>query len=59
MCIRDRAWEVAPGVVLSRLGYQGKAYDVITKSGGFGERSLLTELAAGICTQRDEEEKIC
>ncbi|BDF69249.1 membrane protein [Oscillospiraceae bacterium] len=53
------AWEAAPGVVLSRLSYQGKAYDVITKSGGFGERSLLTELADSICTQRDEEEKIC
>ena len=37
--------EEAPGVVLSKLEYNGYDYPVITKSGGFGNRELLSELA--------------
>ena len=37
--------EEAPGVVLSKLEYNGYVYPVITKSGGFGNRELLSELA--------------
>lgn len=36
--------EVAPGVVLSRVSYAGSQYDVISKSGGFGDRDLLRAL---------------
>ena len=37
--------EEAPGVVLSKLEYNGYDYPVITKSGGFANRELLSELA--------------
>ena len=37
--------EEAPGVVLSKLEYNGYDYPIITKSGGFGNRELLSELA--------------
>lgn len=36
--------EVFPGVVLSRVPLHGRERLVITKSGGFGEASLLTDL---------------
>ena len=47
---RMRVWEmeplrqVFPGVVLSRFEAEGKANYAITKSGGFGEETLLTDL---------------
>ena len=36
--------EAVPGVVLSQLRYGGRSYNLMTKSGGFGERSLLIDL---------------
>ena len=36
--------EVAPGCVLSRVAYNGKDWYVVTKSGGFGKETLLTDL---------------
>lgn len=56
--IPDR--EVAPGAVLSHFSYRGKSYHVISKSGGFGKRGLLSELAGSIAAGAEEkEEKIC
>ena len=37
--------ELSAGVVLSKVNYKGTDYPVISKSGGFGQESLLTELA--------------
>ena len=36
--------EAAPGSVLSRVAYNGKSWSVITKSGGFGKETLLSDL---------------
>lgn len=36
--------EIQPGVVLSRIAYQGREYEIISKSGGFGEKDLLVTL---------------
>ena len=36
--------EVSPGSVLSRVTYNGKSWYVITKSGGFGKETLLSDL---------------
>ncbi len=41
--------EMDAGVVLSRFTYQGITRYVISKSGGFGAESLLTDLAAALC----------
>lgn len=38
--------EVFPGVVLNRFQYNGETRHVITKSGGFGRETLLTDLKA-------------
>ncbi|MGN0978307.1 MAG: four-carbon acid sugar kinase family protein [Faecousia sp.] len=43
--------EMDAGVVLSRFSYQGFTRYVISKSGGFGEENLLTELAAALNQQ--------
>ena len=37
--------ELATGVVLTEFVYQGKSYDIISKSGGFGGPDLLCRLA--------------
>ena len=36
--------ELQPGVVLSRIAYGGREYEIISKSGGFGEEDLLVTL---------------
>lgn len=36
--------ELLPGVVLSRVRYRGDVLQIISKSGGFGDQKLLTEL---------------
>lgn len=36
--------EIMPGVVLSRFRHQGEWHSLITKSGGFGGRHLLTDI---------------
>lgn len=38
--------EPVPGVVLSQIRYGGKRFNLMTKSGGFGVETLLTDLAA-------------
>lgn len=39
--------ELHPGVVLSLVTYRGKRYEVLSKSGGFGEKELLGILQEG------------
>ncbi len=36
--------EIASGVVLSQVRYRGETYNLLSKSGGFGARSLLSDL---------------
>ena len=46
-------WELCPGIALCHIEYMGKKYALISKSGGFGERELLSHLAerlAKLCT---------
>ncbi len=38
--------EVQPGVVLSRMRFGGRDFNLLSKSGGFGTQTLLTDLAA-------------
>ncbi len=45
--------EAAPGCVLSRVTYRGKNRPVITKSGGFGRETLLTDLKDLILTRKN------
>ena len=45
--------ELEKGVVLARCTYNGCTRHVITKSGGFGQTSLLTDLAARLAAQAD------
>ena len=37
--------EMMPGVVLSKLDYQGRSYGLLSKSGGFGKEDILIRLA--------------
>lgn len=46
--------ELQPGVVLSRITYRGRRYEVISKSGGFGEEDLLVTLQ-GECEATEEQ----
>ena len=39
--------ELCPGVVLSKVTYQGRQYEILSKSGGFGQRDLLLALQEG------------
>ncbi len=36
--------EIAPGTILSQFTYQGKSHQLLTKSGGFGDKNLLFKL---------------
>lgn len=45
--------EPVPGVVLSQVRYGGRRFNLMTKSGGFGAETLLTDLAA-VRTAEDE-----
>lgn len=51
--------EMAPGVVLSWVLYKGKEYPVISKSGGLGNGTVISDLARIICLERKEEDKLC
>ena len=44
--------EVFPGVVLSRVVLHGRERLIMTKSGGFGAESLLTDIKAMIENKR-------
>jgi uncharacterized protein YgbK (DUF1537 family) len=46
--------EIFPGIVLSRVTLHGRERLVMTKSGGFGEPSLLTDLKEMIDQQNRE-----
>lgn len=48
--------ELATGVVLTKFVYQGRPYDIISKSGGFGEPDLLCRLADLTGTGMDQKE---
>lgn len=39
--------EVESGVVLFKVDYNGKAYEIISKSGGFGDEDLLVKIVEG------------
>ena len=39
--------EIQPGVVLSRIRYGGRDFNLMSKSGGFGTETLLADLTAG------------
>lgn len=47
--------EMAPGTVLSQFVIKGRTYEVISKSGGFGEERLLLELAEKIMKGKREK----
>ncbi|MGI6054265.1 MAG: four-carbon acid sugar kinase family protein [Clostridium sp.] len=49
--------ELSPGIVLSQLELDGHSFEVVSKSGGFGSESLLTELEELV--KGKEGEKIC
>lgn len=40
--------ELQPGVVLSKVRYQNRQYEVISKSGGFGEEDLLVTIQTDV-----------
>ena len=44
--------EVAPGSVLSRVAFNGKPWYVVTKSGGFGKETLLSDLKGLILSRK-------
>jgi len=46
--------EVAPGVVLSRICVGKKRFNIISKSGGFGEADLLEKLADRLLEKKEE-----
>lgn len=48
--------EMEPGTVLSRFKADGKIYEVISKSGGFGAESLMTDLSERILTRERKGE---
>lgn len=50
--------ELFPGVVLSQIRYREKTYNLISKSGGFGAETLLTDLEQMI-NHYSEEELVC
>lgn len=49
--------EFAPGVVLSRIRYRGRSYNLLSKSGGFGSADLLAKLEAAICARSGIEKE--
>jgi uncharacterized protein YgbK (DUF1537 family) len=50
--------ELAQGTVLSRFKYLNKEYELISKSGGFGDKELLVELA-DLILRANKEELLC
>lgn len=50
--------ELSHGIVLSKFNIQGMEYHVLSKSGGFGGKQLLTDLADQIFNEDNEKRKI-
>jgi uncharacterized protein YgbK (DUF1537 family) len=48
--------ELAPGIVQASFETGGEIHDMITKSGGFGEKDLLWQLAGQM---KNEKDKYC
>ncbi|BAL01581.1 hypothetical protein OBV_43820 [Oscillibacter valericigenes Sjm18-20] len=44
--------ELVPGSVLSMVHIGGEAYPVISKSGGFGEKTLIADLTKRVLGQK-------
>lgn len=47
--------EAAPGAVVSGFVYKGKEYRVVSKSGGFGEKTLILDLKSLLCEENGKE----
>lgn len=54
VCEMTPVCEMAPGTVLSRFFIGGEEYQVISKSGGFGEENLMSVLAEKIIGEKEE-----
>lgn len=54
VCEMTPICEMAPGTVLSQFEIKGRTYEVISKSGGFGEAELFVELAEKIMKGKKE-----
>lgn len=54
VCEMTPVCEMAPGTVLSHFFIEGKEYQVISKSGGFGEENLMATLAEKIMEGKEE-----
>ena len=52
-------YELLPGVVFSEGVYHGHTCCLISKSGGFGEHSLIPEVARKVCVEADGGETEC
>lgn len=50
--------EMAPGTVLSKIEVNGKTFNVISKSGGFGTETLLADLAKTILGEKEERKYV-
>lgn len=57
VCEMEPVCEMAPGTVLSTFHLRGSRYHAISKSGGFGKESLMSELAEEILY--NEERALC
>lgn len=47
--------ELAPGTVLSQIEVEKKQYNLISKSGGFGEENLIVDIAKAILHKKEEK----
>lgn len=50
--------EIFPGTVLSKFCFRGREYQLISKSGGFGEKSLLEDISDFIRKDRKEKKYV-
>lgn len=48
--------EPVTGAVLTSFDYQGASYNIISKSGGFGEPELVCALTELVCAEKEKEE---
>ena len=54
VCEMTPICEMAPGTVLSQIEIDGRIYEVISKSGGFGAEDLMVKLAETILNEKEE-----